>query len=150
MKLNPGDIILNGKYRVERLLGEGAFGYVYRAFDTRLHRTVAVKELSPSNPKLSTTLFDDFRRRFEREARVQAQFTHPHIVQVHELGQEGEAYYLVMEYVDGSNLRDYLAEKGPLPVEEAVRIMLEVLEALQVVHEHAWDIRVHSQLVLER
>ncbi len=137
--LPKGTLIL-GKCRIEELIGEGAFGYVYRAFDTRLHRTVAVKELSPNNPKLSTTLFDDFRRRFEREARVQAQFTHPHVVQVHELGQEGDAYYLVMEYVDGPNLRDYLAEKGPLSIKEALRITLEALEALQVVHEHAWDI----------
>ncbi|MBN1954325.1 MAG: SUMF1/EgtB/PvdO family nonheme iron enzyme [Anaerolineae bacterium] len=137
--LPPGAVVL-GKCRVEELIGEGAFGYVYRALDTRLQRAVAVKELSPRNPRLSTTAFDDYRRRFEREARVQAQFTHPHVVHVYELGQEGDAYYLLMEYVDGPSLRGYLAEKEPLPIEEAARITVEVLEALEVVHEHPWDI----------
>ena len=116
--LSPGTLI-GGKYRIESFIGEGAFGYVYRAYDIRLQRPVAIKELSPANPKLSTTAFDDYRRRFEREARVQAQFNHPHIVHVYELLPQGEAYYLVMEYVDGTSLRDYLEKKGPLSIELA-------------------------------
>ncbi len=73
--LLPPDTLIGGKYRIKSLIGEGAFGYVYRAYDTILQRPVAIKELSPANPKLSTTAFDDYRRRFEREARVQAQLT---------------------------------------------------------------------------
>lgn len=142
--LSPGTLI-GGKYRIESLIGEGAFGYVYRAYDIRLQRPVAIKELSPANPKLSTTAFDDYRRRFEREARVQAQFNHLHIVHVYELLAQGEAYYLVMEYVDGASLRDYLKEKGPLPIEEVLRITRQVLDALTVVHEHPWDI-VHRDI----
>jgi len=142
--LSPGALI-GDKYRIESLIGEGAFGYVYRAYDIRLQRPVAIKELSPANPKLSTTAFDDYRRRFEREARVQAQFNHPRIVHVYELLPQGDAYYLVMEYVDGPSLRDYLREKGPLPFDEAIRLTRQVLDGLTAVHEHPWDI-VHRDI----
>ncbi len=142
--LPPGTLI-GGKYRIKSLIGEGAFGYVYRAYDTILQRPVAIKELSPANPKLSTTAFDDYRRRFEREARVQAQFNHPHIVHVYELLRCGDAYCLVMEYVGGTNLRDYLKEKGPLSIDEAVRLTRQLLDALTVVHRHPWDI-VHRDI----
>ena len=142
--LSPGTLI-GGKYRIESFIGEGAFGYVYRAYDVRLQRPVAIKELSPANPKLSTTAFDDYRRRFEREARVQAQFNHPHIVHVYELLPQGEAYYLVMEYVDGTSLRDYLEKKGPVSIEEALRITRQVLDGLAEVHRHPWDI-VHRDI----
>ena len=133
------------KYRIESRIGEGAFGYVYRAYDIRLQRLVAIKELSPANPRLSTTAFDDYRRRFEREARVQAQFNHPHIVHVYELLPQGDAYYLVMEYVDGPSLRDYLKKTGPLPFEEAIRLTRQLLAALAVIHGHSWDI-VHRDI----
>jgi len=143
--LKPGDTLPGGEIRIEAVIGKGAFGVVYRAWDETLSRTVAVKELRRDAPGMGSTTFDKYADRFQREARVQAQFNHPHIVQVHRLVQQGETLYLVMEFVDGPNLRDVLTERGPLPLEEAVQLTLDLLDALSAVHAHEWDI-VHRDI----
>ncbi|MBN1954839.1 MAG: serine/threonine protein kinase, partial [Anaerolineae bacterium] len=129
-----------GKYRIEGIIGEGAFGQVVKAWDTSLKRLVAIKELRRDAPGMGSTAFDEYAGRFRREAQVQAQFNHPHIVHVYELIDQGDTLYLVMEYVEGKDLREVMAERGPLAVDEAVRIAVEVLEALAAVHEHPLDV----------
>ncbi len=130
MPLSPGDL-LEDKYRIEAEMGRGAYGRVYRARDLALDRVVAIKELHKGQDDLGSAQFADFVRRFEREARVQARYNHPNIVHVYELLHPADdRLYLVMEYVDGGSLRDSLARRGPLPVEEAVRIMLDLLAGL--------------------
>jgi serine/threonine protein kinase len=103
-------------------------GEVYRARDTRLERTVAVKVL-PSH--LSSN--EELRQRFEREAKTISQLSHPHICALYDVGREGDADYLVMEYLEGETLTDRLA-KGPLPTEQLLRYGIEIADALDKAH----------------
>ena len=145
MTLNAGDLLAN-KYRIEAEIGRGAFGRVYRARDMALDRVVAIKELHKGEDDLGSTGFTDYVRRFEREARVQARFNHPNIVHVYELLRlADDKIYLAMEYVDGESLRDTLARRGPLPVDEALRMMGDLLAGLAAVHADERDI-VHRDL----
>ncbi len=117
-----------GHYRVESILGSGGMGEVYRATDTRLDRTVAVKVLPQhlaSNPER--------RQRFEREARAVSSLSHPHICALYDVGQQDGIDYLVMEYIEGESLADRLA-KGPLPVDQALRYAIQVADALDKAH----------------
>jgi len=139
MPYNPNDELLN-QYRIEDQIGEGAFGVVYRAWDKMLSRFVAIKELRRDAPGMGSTSFSRYVDRFRREAKVQAQFNHPHIVHVYNLLEPGDALYLVMEFVEGPTLREVLSERGPLPLKEAVQIALDLLDALSAVHTHPWDI----------
>ena len=103
-------------------------GEVYRARDTRLDRTVAVKVL-PAHLSSSP----EFRQRFEREARTISQLSHPHICALYDVGREGETEYLVMEYLEGETLSDRLA-RGPLPLEQTLRYGIEIADALEKAH----------------
>src|SRR5687767_15559574 len=103
-------------------------GEVYRARDTRLDRTVAIKVLASH---LSAS--PDVRQRFEREARTISQLSHPHICALHDVGREGETEYLVMEYLEGETLADRLL-KGPLPLEQTLRYGVQIADALDKAH----------------
>src|SRR5262245_2240784 len=120
--LKPGALL--GPYRIDVLLGAGGMGQVYRAVDTRLHRTVAVKVL----PK---TLAADpqFRARFEREAHAIAAFTHPHICTLYDVGHHDHIDFLVMEYLEGETLATRL-DKGPLPLSQALTLASEIADGL--------------------
>ncbi len=129
-------MLLDGKYRVERVIGEGAFGRVYLAQDTRLRRPVAIKELLASRNNTDPELYQRYLDRFSREARAGGAITHANVVTVYEMGIDNEQNtYLVMEYVDGTNLRDLLSQVGTLPVERAVAIALDIARGLEAVHE---------------
>ena len=117
-----------GPYEILAPLGAGGMGEVYKARDTRLERTVAIKVL-PSH--LSTS--PDLRQRFEREAKAIAALSHPHICALYDVGQEGEAEYLVMELLEGETLADRLA-RGPLPLEQSLRFGVEIADALDRAH----------------
>ncbi len=108
MPISPGAHL--GSYEVISLLGAGGMGEVYKARDTRLDRTVAIKVL-PSHLADKPQL----RERFEREARTIASLNHPHICVLHDIGQQDGIHFLVMEYLEGETLGDRLA-KGPLPL----------------------------------
>jgi len=84
MTLSPGDTLPGGKYRIEVTIGQGAFGQVYKTWDMTLNRTVAVKELRRDAPGMGSTTFDEYAGRFRREARGQAQFSHPHIIHIYD------------------------------------------------------------------
>ena len=119
-----------GPYEILATIGAGGMGEVYRARDTRLDRTVAIKVL-PAQLSADHSL----RERFEREARVVSQLTHPHICTLYDVGHEGEIAFLVMEYLEGETLAARIA-RGALPIEEALRTAAEVAEALDRAHRH--------------
>jgi len=121
--------LLERRYRVDSLLAHGGMSAVYRGTDTRLDRQVAIKIMDPR-------FADDrsFVDRFVREAQSAAQLHHPHVVAVHDQGEEGGVAFLVMELVDGGTLRDLLDEKGPLDVALALSIAEPVLSALAAAH----------------
>ncbi len=128
---------MGGRYRVEREIGRGAAGCVYLAFDTRLQRNVAVKELLVSRGRQGSVSYGDYLERFEREARAGGIVPHPNIVAVYELAIDVDGnYYLIMEYVHGTSLSRLLSQVGTLPADRAVQIALEVAKALDAVHEH--------------
>jgi Tol biopolymer transport system component/predicted Ser/Thr protein kinase len=116
-QLSVGSML--GPYRIEGLLGAGGMGRVYRASDTRLDRTVAIK-----------TSDDRFSERFTREARTISALNHPHICTLFDVGPD----YLVMELIDGPTLADRLLS-GPLPLDEALEIALQIADALDAAHE---------------
>jgi serine/threonine-protein kinase len=119
---------LRDRYRLERALGQGGMGAVYLAEDLKHHRRVAIKVL---RPELAAGLGTD---RFLREIEVAARLQHPAILPLHDSGEtEGWVFY-IMPYVEGESLRDRLARQGELPVEEAVRILSELLDALAYAH----------------
>jgi Tol biopolymer transport system component len=117
-----------GPYEVLSVLGAGGMGEVYKARDTRLERTVAVKVL-PSHMASSP----ETRQRFEREAKTISQLSHPHICALYDVGREGETEYLVMELLEGETLSDRLA-KGALSLEQTLRYGVEIAEALDKAH----------------
>jgi serine/threonine protein kinase len=117
-----------GPYEIVAPIGAGGMGEVYRARDTRLERTVAIKVLPA---RLSAS--PESRRRFEREARTISQLSHPHICALHDVGREGETEYLVMEYLDGESLAERLL-KGPLPLEQTLRYGMQIADALDKAH----------------
>jgi serine/threonine-protein kinase len=119
-----------GPYEILEPLGAGGMGEVYRARDTRLDRTVAVKVL-PSELSASPKL----RQRLEREAKAVSSLSHPHICTLHDVGREGETDFLVMEYLEGETLADRLG-KGRLPLDQALRYASEIADALDTAHCH--------------
>ena len=128
--------LFGDRYRIERVIGEGAFGRVYLALDSRLRRNVAVKELLASRHTTDRDTYERYLERFQREARATGMIQQPNVVTVYDLHVDTDGnHYLVMEYVDGTNLRDLLAQVGTLPVERAVTIAREMARALEAVHE---------------
>jgi Tol biopolymer transport system component len=135
LELAPGTQL--GAYRIESLIGAGGMGEVYRARDTRLDRIVAVKILPPhlrQSPELQA--------RFEREARLVSQLTHPNICALHDVGREGTLDFLVMQYVEGESLAARL-ERGRVPLNQALLIGIDIAAALA--HAHRQGI-VHRDL----
>ncbi len=118
-----------GRYTVVDSIGSGGMGSVYRARDEKLERFVAIKILSPG---LVTD--DESRRRFRKEALALAKLSHPHIAAVHDVGEQEGVDYLVMECVPGETLSE-LIKAGPLSVERATAILLEIAGALEEAHE---------------
>jgi eukaryotic-like serine/threonine-protein kinase len=117
-----------GPYEIVAPVGAGGMGEVYKAKDTRLERTVAVKVL-PAQLSASA----ESRQRFEREAKTISQLSHPHICALYDVGSEGETEYLVMEYLEGETLTDRLG-RGRLPNEQLLRYAVEIAEALDAAH----------------
>jgi Tol biopolymer transport system component len=117
-----------GPYEIVAPLGAGGMGEVYEARDSRLDRTVAIKIL-PS----SLSGVPELRARFEREARVISQLNHPHICALYDVGQDNGTDYLVLEYLQGQTLAEEIA-KGPLSIQKALTIALEIGDALDRAH----------------
>ena len=125
--LSAGDRL--GDFRIDGLIGRGGMATVYRATQLSLDRPVAIKVLAPRLARRK-----QFVERFQREAQVLGQLSHPHIVRVLSVGAEGDTYYLVMEYADGESLRARLSREGALPFDEAARLIGQVAAGLEYAH----------------
>ncbi len=119
-----------GPYVIVSPIGEGGMGEVYRARDTRLGRTVAIKTIHSS--ALGS---DQARVRFQREARAISSLTHPNICTLHDVGQQNGVDYLVMEHLEGDSLADRLG-RGQLPLDDVIRYGIEIASALEHAHRH--------------
>ena len=117
-----------GRYHVLEKLGEGGMATVYRAFDTRLDRDVALKVIQPIRQQSP-----EFLKRFEREAKALAQLAHPNIVSIHDYGEQDGMPYLVMEYTPGGTLKQSLGELMPWP--QACRLLAPIARALHYAHQ---------------
>ncbi len=126
--LFPGTTL--GPYRIEGPLGAGGMGEVWRATDTRLNRTVAIKVLAAG-----VALDQQMRARFAREAMAVAALTHPHICTLYDIGRHGEIDFLVMEYIEGDTLASRLAN-GQMSLDEGFAYAIEVASALEHAHRH--------------
>jgi serine/threonine-protein kinase len=126
-ELVRGDVV--DHFQVERLLGRGGMGVVYRAHDIKLGRTVALKLI---HPRLMTS--SDAKARFENEARATAKLNHPGIVNIHAVGEYRGRPYVALEYLEGKNLREHLMF-GPLEFSRAISTMLSIAEAVAAAHE---------------
>ena len=128
------DLSKLGRYELRRILGRGAMGVVYEGFDPTLGRRVAVKTILKS-AALDEETERAYSERFVREAKAVGRLNHPNIVQVHDFGEENEVAYLVMEFIQGRELRSYFEGNERFEIAESVRIMGELLDALEFAHE---------------
>jgi eukaryotic-like serine/threonine-protein kinase len=122
-----------GRYAILTELGRGAMGVVYKATDTALERTVAVKTV---NMALEREGAEKYEARFYQEARAAGSLNHPNIVTVYDVGKEGNVAYMAMEFIEGAELRSLLTAGRALPVSQAVSIAAQVAEGLAYAHEH--------------
>ncbi|MEX0754730.1 MAG: Stk1 family PASTA domain-containing Ser/Thr kinase [Actinomycetota bacterium] len=122
--------VLNERYRLEALIGEGGMAKVYRALDTQLDRIVAVKILKPE-----FAADRSFVDRFRREAQMAAKLNHRNLVGVHDTGDEGDVHYIVMEYIEGRTLADFFAGGGRLTPMKATELVEQVAGALAYAHQ---------------
>ncbi|MEU9520540.1 serine/threonine-protein kinase [Streptomyces sp. NPDC048224] len=128
-----GGRVIAGRYRLHERLGSGGMGIVWRATDQLLAREVAVKAL-PLDESLSAAEARRRRERTLREARAVAQLRHPHVIVVHDVVEDDERAYMVMELVDGGSLADRVLSHGPVDAAEAARIGVALLDALGTAH----------------
>ncbi|HEY8528908.1 MAG TPA: Stk1 family PASTA domain-containing Ser/Thr kinase [Paenibacillaceae bacterium] len=136
---------LGGRYEVIQRVGGGGMALVYKARDLLLDRFVALKVLRPQFAH-----DEEFVRRFRREARSAASLSHPNIVGIYDVGQDGDDHYIVMEYVEGRTLNDLIRERAPFQPEEAVHIAVQICEALEHAHQNQIihrDIKPHNILI---
>ncbi|WP_031514414.1 serine/threonine-protein kinase [Streptomyces sp. NRRL F-5123] len=125
--------LVAGRYELATVIGQGGMGQVWTAYDRRLDRRVAVKLLRPDKVAGGDEA-GELRQRFDRECRVTAQVDHPGLVTVHDAGADGDELYLVMQYVEGADLGDHLAEHEPYPWPWAVAVGAQLCAVLAAVH----------------
>jgi eukaryotic-like serine/threonine-protein kinase len=123
--------ILSGRYLLERVLGEGGMGAVYQAEHTHMRKRLAVKVLHPEMSRMPEVV-----ARFEREAMAAAHIDHPNIAAATDFGKtEDGSFFLVLEFVEGTSLRDRISKQAPLPVARAIHIVHQIASALQRAHQ---------------
>ncbi len=128
MSMTQGTV-LNGRYKLLSQQGSGGMAVIYKAQDLELGRTVAVKVLRPS-----LTSDPDFLRRFRQEARAVANLAHPNIVTVHDVGQDGHTHYIVMEFIQGQDLKKLIRAEAPFDVERAVNLAIQICAGVGYAH----------------
>ncbi len=119
-----------GRYDIERLIGKGGFGVVFKAYDSELNRVVAIKALAPHLMSSGAA-----RQRFAREAQASAAIVHDHVVPIYDVVSQDDACYFVMQYIPGPSLQERVDRRGPLPVEDILRIASQMAAGLQAAHD---------------
>ncbi|HET7145680.1 MAG TPA: serine/threonine-protein kinase, partial [Gaiellaceae bacterium] len=119
-----------GRYELERPLGHGATATVDLARDVELERPVALKRLAENLAR-----DDELHARFLREGKLAARLSHPNVVRIYDVGDDGGRPFIAMEYVDGETLADVVAQRGPLPPREAAQLGVQMCRALAAAHE---------------
>jgi eukaryotic-like serine/threonine-protein kinase len=122
-----------GRYKIQGVLGKGAMGVVYDGLDPTLNRRVAIKTIRTTT--LDEATAKHYSMRFQREVRAVARLNHPNIVQVYDFGAEGDLAYIVMEYIQGKELKDAFDAGQKFELKVVLRLMVEVLDALDFAHE---------------
>ncbi len=122
--------LIAGRYEIRAPLGKGGMGMVYVAFDRTLEETVAIKLLRPD-----AALNPDVARRFRTEIKLARRISHKNVCRIHEYGEDQGLRYICMEYVEGTNLRQILTQRGGLPLDEALDIAIQVAQGLEAIHE---------------
>jgi len=125
----PRETVLNQRYELIAQQGSGGMSVIYRALDRSLGRVVALKVLRPSLTKEPS-----FLEKFQQEARSVANMSHPNIVTVHDVGNDGQTHYIVMEMVDGDDLKKLIKDRGALAVEQALDIGIQICAGLGFAH----------------
>ncbi|WP_233269528.1 Stk1 family PASTA domain-containing Ser/Thr kinase [Alteribacillus sp. YIM 98480] len=136
---------ISERYQIQDKIGGGGMAHVYKAQDIILERSVAVKVLQP---QYNTD--EEFIRRFHREAQAATSLAHPNIVNIYDVGEEENLYYIVMEYIEGETLKEKIQQQGPLPLEQSVGLMNEILGAIGHAHANGIvhrDIKPHNILI---
>lgn len=147
-ELIPGTTLFNGKYIIERKIGEGGFGITYKAFQSGLNRTVCIKEYFPSGKcsrithaktiyvnASSENIFEKYRQAFVKEAKMLATLHHPNIVEVIDVFDENNTSYMVMSFVDGKTLQEIVEKNGPMPYPDAINYIAQITNAIAYIHE---------------
>lgn len=150
MQLKSGTLLQNGKYKIERVLGQGGFGITYLATQELLDRKVCIKEFffkdscsrkRSGEVELGTIgnrdLVERFLNKFIKEARTISQLDHPNIIRILDIFKENNTAYYVMEYIEGSSLDDIVNRRGVLPEKEAVDYIKQVASALDYIHQRS-------------
>ncbi|MGZ4430078.1 MAG: protein kinase domain-containing protein, partial [Gaiellales bacterium] len=139
--------LFDGRYRVERRIGSGGMADVYLAQDETLHRRVAIKILADRY-----TQDEGFVERFRREATAAAGLNHPNIVSIYDRGQYDGTYYIAMEYLEGTTLKDEINARAPLPEAEALGYAQQALQALEFAHRRGVihrDVKTHNMVLTD-
>ena len=139
---------LNGRYRIDGKVGEGGMAIVYRGWDTVLNRVVAIKVL-----REQYAVNQQFLARFRREAQAAAGLAHPNIVNVYDVGRDGEMWYIVQELIDGTDLATTIRQRGQMSAPDATEIMAQVCAALDYAHAKGLvhrDVKPHNILIDSR
>ena len=149
MNLKPNSLLQGGKYRIEKVLGQGGFGITYQAVQVALNRKVAIKEFfvkdfcnrdeATAHVTLGTQskreLVEKLRSKFIDEAFMVEKMHHKSIVSVYDVFEENDTAYYVMDYVDGQSLGEMISQRGSLPVQKALKYVCQIAEALQAIHD---------------
>ena len=163
--LQPNTTLQGGKYRIERVLGQGGFGITYLAIQVSLNRQVAIKELFiggsgqainarrgnvviVTNP-VNQTSFNQQKAKFKKEALRLSNLIHPNLVKVHEFFEENGTAYYVMDYIDGESLRTKLNRDGVLSESLVLKYMKQILSALEVAHKQSiWHLDIKPENIM--